>query len=146
MATTSLIWGRNGMAVRRNSNSMVGIHWFIPTRGDASIPTRGDMRLSVKRLTAPGADHGGAGPVAEGPRRPGPDGAAARPAARRERQHGGNRSPRGAASQQIMASVLRTVWQQHRDPLAATHFAGQTAGRMAFGLPVHGLDVGAAYA
>ena len=31
---------------------------------------------------------------------------------------GGNRSPRGAATQQVVASVLRTAWQQQGDPLA----------------------------
>jgi len=43
---------------------------------------------------------------------------AVRPAVVTRKVCGGNRSPRGAATQQIVASVLRTSWQQHRDPLA----------------------------
>ena len=43
---------------------------------------------------------------------------AIRPAVVTRKVCGGNRSPRGATTQQIVASVLRTAWQQHRDPLA----------------------------
>lgn len=42
---------------------------------------------------------------------------AIRPAVVTRKVCGGNRSPRGAATQQIVASVLRTAWQQERDPL-----------------------------
>ena len=43
---------------------------------------------------------------------------AIRPAVVTRKVCGGNRSPRGAATQQVVASVLRTAWQQQRDPLA----------------------------
>jgi len=43
---------------------------------------------------------------------------AIRPAVVTRKVCGGNRSRRGAATQQVAASVLRTAWQQHRDPLA----------------------------
>jgi transposase len=43
---------------------------------------------------------------------------AIRPAVVTRKVCGGNRSPRGAATQQIVASVLRTAGQQRRDPLA----------------------------
>jgi transposase len=43
---------------------------------------------------------------------------AIRPAVVTRKVCGGNRTPRGAATQQIVASVLRTAWQQERDPLA----------------------------
>jgi transposase len=42
---------------------------------------------------------------------------AIRPAVVTRKVCGGNRTPRGAATQQMIASVLRTCWQQHRDPL-----------------------------
>lgn len=42
---------------------------------------------------------------------------AIRPAVVTRKVCGGNRSPRGAATQEIVASVLRTAVQQHRDPL-----------------------------
>ena len=42
---------------------------------------------------------------------------AIRPAVVTRKVCGGNRSPRGAATQAIVASVLRTSVQQHRDPL-----------------------------
>ncbi len=42
---------------------------------------------------------------------------AIRPAVVTRKVCGGNRSPRGAATQEIVASVLRTSVQQHRDPL-----------------------------
>ena len=43
---------------------------------------------------------------------------AIRPAVVTRKVCGGNRTARGAATQQIVASVLRTAWQQERDPLA----------------------------
>jgi transposase len=43
---------------------------------------------------------------------------AIRPAVVTRKVCGGNRTPHGAATQQIVASVLRTAWQQDRDPLA----------------------------
>src|SRR5437870_6630466 len=43
---------------------------------------------------------------------------ASRPAVVTRKVCGGNRSPRGAATQAIVASVLRTSVQQQRDPLA----------------------------
>lgn len=43
---------------------------------------------------------------------------AIRPAVVTRKVCGGNRTPHGAATQQIVASVLRTCTQQHRDPLA----------------------------
>ncbi len=43
---------------------------------------------------------------------------AIRPAVVTRKVCGGNRAPRGAATQQVVASVLRTAWQQQRDPLA----------------------------
>lgn len=43
---------------------------------------------------------------------------AIRPAVVTRKVCGGNRTPRGAATQQMLASVLRTCWQQQRDPLA----------------------------
>jgi len=42
---------------------------------------------------------------------------AIRPAVVTRKVCGGNRSAPGAATQQIVASVLRTAWQQDRDPL-----------------------------
>jgi len=42
---------------------------------------------------------------------------AIRPAVVTRKVCGGNRSAPGATTQQIVASVLRTAWQQHRDPL-----------------------------
>jgi transposase len=42
---------------------------------------------------------------------------AIRPAVVTRKVCGGNRSARGAATQQIVASLLRTAWQQDRDPL-----------------------------
>ncbi len=43
---------------------------------------------------------------------------AIRPAVVTRKVCGGNRTPHGAATQQIVASVLRTCTQQHRDPLS----------------------------
>jgi transposase len=43
---------------------------------------------------------------------------AIRPAVVTRKVCGGNRTPRGADTQQMVASVLRTCWQQQRDPLA----------------------------
>ncbi len=43
---------------------------------------------------------------------------AIRPAVVTRKVCGGNRTPRGATTQQIVATVLRTAWQQQRDPLA----------------------------
>jgi len=43
---------------------------------------------------------------------------AIRPAVVTRKVCGGNRTPSGAATQQVLASVLRTVHQQQRDPLA----------------------------
>jgi transposase len=43
---------------------------------------------------------------------------AIRPAVVTRKVCGGNRSPRGAATQQTVASVLRTTWRQQPDPLA----------------------------
>jgi transposase len=42
---------------------------------------------------------------------------AIRPAVVTRKVCGGNRTPHGAATQQMVASVLRTAWQQQRDPL-----------------------------
>jgi transposase len=42
---------------------------------------------------------------------------AIRPAVVTRKVCGGNRTPRGADTQQMVASVLRTCWQQQRDPL-----------------------------
>ena len=42
---------------------------------------------------------------------------AIRPAVVTRKVCGGNRTPRGATTQQMVASVLRTCWQQQRDPL-----------------------------
>jgi transposase len=42
---------------------------------------------------------------------------AIRPAVVTRKVCGDNRTPRGAATQQMVASVLRTCWQQDRDPL-----------------------------
>jgi transposase len=42
---------------------------------------------------------------------------AIRPAVVTRKVCGGNRTPRGAGTQEIVASVLRTAWQQERDPL-----------------------------
>ena len=42
---------------------------------------------------------------------------AIRPAVVTRKVCGGNRTPEGAATQEIVASVLRTAWQQQRDPL-----------------------------
>jgi transposase len=42
---------------------------------------------------------------------------AIRPAVVTRKVCGGNRTARGAATQQVVASVLRTAWQQARDPL-----------------------------
>jgi transposase len=42
---------------------------------------------------------------------------AIRPAVVTRKVCGGNRTPHGAATQEIVASVLRTCTQQHRDPL-----------------------------
>ena len=43
---------------------------------------------------------------------------AIRPAVVTRKVCAGNRTPHGAATQQMLASVLRTATQQHRDPLA----------------------------
>lgn len=43
---------------------------------------------------------------------------AIRPAVVTRKVCGGNRTPHGAATQQMVASLLRTCWQQQRDPLA----------------------------